>query len=128
VLKKTLLGFGLAAALALAPGASALASDIVAEGKAPCPGKESQCLRKSASGKSASAEPGSSGLCKRSAKAGQASASGDQNVASSGLDCPKSADCPKADCERSACMKKSGKAEAGTDGKPAAEAKVGTEI
>jgi hypothetical protein len=52
-----------------------------------CQKPESQCLRKKSG--SVKAQPSS-----------------DQNVASTGIDCPKSADCPKADCDRSMCLKK----------------------
>lgn len=67
---------------------------IVAESGHPCRKAGSTCLKKSST---ASAAP-----------------MGDQNVASSGFDCPKSADCPKtADCDKSNCLKqKGGKAKA----------------
>ena len=99
--KKLLIGFGLASSLALAvafatdkaPAVStekeAQKATIVAESKGhPCHKAEGSCLKKSST---AEAKP-----------------SGDQNVASSGIDCPKSADCPKTDCDKSKCLKKSG--------------------
>lgn len=105
--KKLIMVLGLATSLALAVAvatevakgsdkAPAVSTDkevqkttIVAEGNGhPCARAGSTCLKKSST---ASAAP-----------------TGDQNVASSGIDCPKSADCPKTDCDKSKCLKKSG--------------------
>jgi hypothetical protein len=114
--KKLLMVFGLASTLAFSV---ALATDKAAEpaqdakeaqkaaihgeGKADCHKAEGQCLRKKSG--AANAQP-----------------SDDQNVASSGIDCPKSADCPKADCDKSHCLKSHGKAKAKAEAKPADEA------
>lgn len=96
--KKLLMVFGLGSALALTlafadgqarppAGKEAQKAAIAVEGKAyECRKAESHCLRKSGT---AAAKP-----------------SGDANMASSGSDCPKSADCPKADCDKSQCLKK----------------------
>lgn len=122
--KKLLMVFGLASTLALAvafatekaveparEAKEAQKAAIQAEGIAgktggmafDCRKAESRCLRKKSG-------------------AAQAQPSDDQNVASSGIDCPKSADCPKADCDRSMCLKPHGKAKAEAEGKAAGEA------
>lgn len=116
--KKLLMVFGLASTLALAvafatemaaePAKEAQKAAIKVEGTAgktggmayDCQKAESQCLRKKSG--AAKAQP-----------------SDDQNVASSGIDCPKSADCPKADCDRSMCLKSHGKAKAKAQARPA---------
>jgi hypothetical protein len=109
--KKLLTVFGLASSLALAvafaadkaaqpaPEAKpAVQAEAISAGKAgggapDCHKAEGQCLRKK------------SGVS-------QARPSDEQNVASSGIDCPKSADCPKADCDKSMCPKSHGKVKA----------------
>src|SRR5687768_8133806 len=96
--------FGFASTLALAlafatdraaqPTPEAKQAAIQVEGKAyDCQKPQSQCL-------------------KQKSGAAKAQPSDDQNVASSGIDCPKSADCPKADCDKSMCLKSHGKAKA----------------
>jgi hypothetical protein len=115
--KNLLMVFGLASTLALAvafaadkatePTKEAQSAAIQVEGKAyDCQKAESQCLRKKSG--AAKAQP-----------------SNDQNVASSGIDCPKSADCSKADCDKSMCLKPHGKAKAQPTGM--AEDKSGAE-
>ena len=83
---------------------------IQVEGKAfDCQKAEAQCLRKKSG-------------------AAQVQPSDDQNVASSGIDCPKSADCSKADCDKSMCLKSHGKAKAEpgakAEGNPGAETDI----
>lgn len=117
--KKLLMVFGFASTLALAvafatdkadePAREAQRAAIKVEGKAyDCQKAGSQCLKKSGSAK---AQP-----------------SNEQNVASSGSDCPKSADCSKADCDKSMCLKPHGKAKAEpgvkAEGNPAVETEI----
>lgn len=115
--KNLLMVFGLASTLALAvafaadkatePAKEAQTAAIQVEGKAyDCQKAESQCLRKKSG-------------------AAKAQSTDDQNMASSGFDCPKSADCPRADCDKSMCLKPQGKAKTQSMGK--AEDKSGAE-
>lgn len=118
--KKLLMVLGLASTLALAvafaadkaaePAREAKQAAIQVEGKAyDCPKAESHCLKKQSG-------------------AAKARPSDDQNVASSGIDCPKSADCPKADCDKSMCLKTHGKVKAEPAEKAADESGAETEI
>lgn len=66
--------------------------------------------------------------CLKKRSAAKALPSDDQNVASSGFDCPKSADCPLADCDKSMCLKSLGKAKANPAGMAVDRSGAETEI
>lgn len=113
--KKWLMVLGLASSLALAV---AVATEV-AKGadKAPIVSADKE-VAKTTIVAEANGHPcrKAGSTCLKKSGASAAMSSGDQNVASSGIDCPKSADCPKtADCDKSNCLKKNGgKAKAGS--------------
>jgi hypothetical protein len=111
LLKKLLMVFGFASVLAFA---AAFAADKASAGAAgDPPAKEAQKAALQVESKAPDCGRARGHCPRKKSGAAQAQPSEDQNVASSGIDCPKSADCPKADCDRSMCPKSHGKAEAG---------------
>src|SRR5688500_14699229 len=112
--------FGLASTLALSV---ALATDKASE-----PAKEAQKAALSTEGKAYDCQKAESHCLRKKSGAAKAQPSDDQNVASSGIDCPKSADCPKADCDKSMCLKSHGKAKAEPAEKAGTKSEAETEI
>lgn len=124
--KKLLMVFGLASSLALAV---AFATDAARKAPAAAIEKDAQKAAIAVEGKQAHPCHKAEGSCLRKSSAAKAKASGDQNMASSGILCPKSADCPKADCDGAHCLKKSGaEAKAESPEKTGEPSKAGTEI